>query len=70
MYRSQGLQSLNYSRLAFSITTGAVVEITGLWKACPPGKEQSHELEAHAVNVVGASDPEVRFSDLARCTYM
>lgn len=41
------------------LTTGAAVEITGLWKACPPGKEQSHELQTTEVKVVGASDPEV-----------
>ncbi|KAL4921863.1 hypothetical protein BDW62DRAFT_97801 [Aspergillus aurantiobrunneus] len=40
------------------LSTGTAIEISGIWKACPPGKEQSHELQATAVNVVGRADPE------------
>ncbi|KAH8423993.1 asparagine--tRNA ligase SLM5 [Aspergillus melleus] len=43
---------------AADLTTGTAVEISGVWKACPPGKEQSHELQTTAVNVVGEADPE------------
>ncbi|PLB53086.1 asparaginyl-tRNA synthetase [Aspergillus steynii IBT 23096] len=43
---------------AADLTTGTTVEISGIWKACPPGKEQSHELQTTAVNVVGEADPE------------
>ncbi|KAI9043763.1 asparaginyl-tRNA synthetase Slm5 [Aspergillus affinis] len=43
---------------AADLTTGTAVEISGVWKACPPGKEQSHELQTTTVNVVGEADPE------------
>jgi asparaginyl-tRNA synthetase len=33
--------------------------VSGIWKACPPGKEQKHELQATAVRLVGEADPEV-----------
>jgi asparaginyl-tRNA synthetase len=42
-----------------SLSTGTAVEISGLWKACPPGKEQTHELQTTEVTVVGGADPEV-----------
>ena len=35
------------------------MEIQGLWRLAPPGKEQSHELHAQHVTVIGAADPEV-----------
>lgn len=35
------------------------MRVSGLWKACPPGKEQSHELQATEVKAIGAADPEV-----------
>lgn len=35
------------------------MEISGVWKACPPGKEQTHELQTTDVNVLGKADPEV-----------
>lgn len=41
------------------MTTGAAVEISGLWKRCPPGKEQTHELQATEVTVVGEADVQV-----------
>lgn len=41
------------------LSTGTAIEISGIWKACPPGKEQTHELQATAVDVVGKADPEV-----------
>ncbi|OJJ51415.1 hypothetical protein ASPZODRAFT_55344 [Penicilliopsis zonata CBS 506.65] len=43
---------------ATDLSTGTAVEISGLWKACPPGKEQTHELQTTDVTVVGAADPE------------
>lgn len=33
--------------------------IQGLWRPAPPGKEQSHELQAEEVTVVGTADSEV-----------
>jgi hypothetical protein len=42
-----------------SLSTGTAVEISGVWKACPPGKEQTHELQTTDVTIIGASDPEV-----------
>lgn len=41
------------------LTTGAAVKISGLWKPCPPGKEQTHELQATEVTVVGEADAQV-----------
>lgn len=46
-------------RFSSSLSTGTAVEISGIWKACPPGKEQTHELQTTEVAVVGAADPEV-----------
>ncbi|KAJ5341258.1 Nucleic acid-binding OB-fold [Penicillium brevicompactum] len=43
---------------AADLSTGTAVEISGIWKACPPGKEQTHELQTTEVAVVGAADPE------------
>ena len=48
------------------LSTGTAVEISGVWKACPPGKEQTHELQTTDVTVVGAADPEVRVGDSLR----
>ncbi len=33
--------------------------IKGLWRPAPPGKEQSHELHAQQVTIIGAADSEV-----------
>ncbi|CAG8034418.1 unnamed protein product [Penicillium olsonii] len=52
------LQAILKPAQAADLSTGAAVEISGLWKACPPGKEQTHELQTTDVTVVGASDPE------------
>ncbi|MCJ1392416.1 asparaginyl-tRNA synthetase [Xylographa bjoerkii] len=41
-----------------SLGTGTAVTISGLWRRSPPGKEQSHELHAEDVTIVGATDPE------------
>ncbi|KAB8213732.1 hypothetical protein BDV33DRAFT_184181 [Aspergillus novoparasiticus] len=43
---------------AAELSTGTAVEISGIWKACPPGKEQTHELQTTDVNVLGKADPE------------
>ncbi|KAJ5493016.1 Asparagine--tRNA ligase [Penicillium diatomitis] len=43
---------------AAELSTGAAIEISGIWKACPPGKEQTHELQATEVNIVGNANPE------------
>ncbi|CAG8172394.1 unnamed protein product [Penicillium salamii] len=52
------LQAILKPAQAADLSTGTAVEILGLWKACPPGKEQTHELQTTDVTVVGASDPE------------
>ncbi|KAL3482388.1 hypothetical protein BJX99DRAFT_1681 [Aspergillus californicus] len=54
----EAVQAILKPAQAVELSTGAAVEISGVWKACPPGKEQSHELQATAVNVVGQADPE------------
>ncbi|KAL1967574.1 hypothetical protein VTN77DRAFT_3089 [Rasamsonia byssochlamydoides] len=54
----RSLQAILTPDQAADLTTGAAVEISGLWKACPPGKEQSHELQTTEVKVVGEADPE------------
>ncbi|KAF9884065.1 Asparaginyl-tRNA synthetase [Aspergillus nanangensis] len=43
---------------AAGLSTGTAVEISGVWKACPPGKEQTHELQTTQVKIVGKADPE------------
>ncbi|KAL1959785.1 hypothetical protein VTO42DRAFT_930 [Malbranchea cinnamomea] len=52
----QSLQAILTPEQASPLTTGAAVEISGLWKPCPPGKEQTHELQATEVSVVGEAD--------------
>ena len=42
------------------LTTGTFVVLSGTWKACPPGKEQSHELHIKKVEVLGLANAEVR----------
>ncbi|KAJ5693008.1 hypothetical protein N7462_002431 [Penicillium macrosclerotiorum] len=52
------LQAILKPAQAADLSTGTAVEISGIWKACPPGKEQTHELQTTDVTVVGAADPE------------
>ncbi|KAI4086553.1 MAG: hypothetical protein LQ344_007456 [Seirophora lacunosa] len=40
------------------LSTGASVTVQGVLRPSPPGKEQSHELHAEKVDVIGAADPE------------
>ncbi|KAL4747292.1 hypothetical protein BDW72DRAFT_209686 [Aspergillus terricola var. indicus] len=53
-----GIQAILKPAQAAELSTGTAIEISGIWKACPPGKEQSHELQATSVNIVGAAEPE------------
>jgi asparaginyl-tRNA synthetase len=41
------------------LSTGAAIHITGQWQRSPLGKEQSHELLASDVKVLGENDAEV-----------
>ncbi|OAX85146.1 asparagine-tRNA ligase [Emergomyces africanus] len=43
---------------AAELSTGSAVDISGIWQPCPPGKEQSHELQATEVKITGDADPE------------
>ena len=43
----------------YSLGTGTSVAITGTWQAAPPQKEQSYELKAQAVKIIGTADAEV-----------
>ncbi|KAF7171906.1 hypothetical protein CNMCM6106_006248 [Aspergillus hiratsukae] len=52
------LQAFLKPAQAAELSTGTAVEISGLWKACPPGKEQSHELQTTDVKIVGQAEPE------------
>ncbi|KAJ5156018.1 hypothetical protein N7492_008821 [Penicillium capsulatum] len=52
------LQAILKPAQAADLSTGAAVEISGIWKACPAGKEQTHELQTTAVTVIGPSDAE------------
>ncbi|KAK2763756.1 asparaginyl-tRNA synthetase [Arachnomyces sp. PD_36] len=54
----QPLQAILTPEQAADLTTGAAVQVSGSWKACPPGKEQTHELQTTDVKVVGSADPE------------
>ncbi|MCJ1421877.1 asparaginyl-tRNA synthetase [Xylographa parallela] len=54
----RSLQALLDPAQAISLGTGTAVTISGSWRRSPPGKEQSHELHAVDVTVVGATDPE------------
>ncbi|KAL4796860.1 asparaginyl-tRNA synthetase [Aspergillus venezuelensis] len=54
----QQIQAILKPEQATELSTGTAIEISGNWKACPPGKEQSHELQVTRVNVVGKAEPE------------
>ncbi|KAL1990640.1 hypothetical protein VTN49DRAFT_6479 [Thermomyces lanuginosus] len=54
----KSLQAILTPEQAADLSTGAAIEISGVWKACPPGKEQTHELQATEVKIVGQADPE------------
>lgn len=43
----------------YSLSTGTAIEISGIWKACPAGKEQTHELQTSEIRIVGDADAEV-----------
>ncbi|KAJ5174831.1 Nucleic acid-binding OB-fold [Penicillium canariense] len=55
---AEPLQAILKPAQAADLSTGTAVEISGIWKACPPGKEQTHELQTTKVTVVGTADPE------------
>ncbi|KAL1613733.1 asparaginyl-tRNA synthetase [Diplodia seriata] len=50
---------------ARALSTGTAVSIEGVWHECPPGKQQSHELHAHGVRVLGQNDSAVSNGDAA-----
>ncbi|KAJ5661329.1 uncharacterized protein N7484_000701 [Penicillium longicatenatum] len=52
------VQALMKPELAADLSTGSAVTMTGIWKASPPGKTQTHELEVTGVEIAGAMDPE------------
>jgi asparaginyl-tRNA synthetase len=51
------------------LSTGDTVELEGVWRKCPPGLAQEHELHTSSVEVVGAADPQVGNNSLHH-TYM
>ncbi|KAL8639225.1 MAG: hypothetical protein Q9228_003716 [Teloschistes exilis] len=52
------LQAVLHPDQAQGLSTGAFVSVQGLWQASPPGKKQSHELQAQRVTLIGAADSE------------
>ncbi|KAJ5805412.1 uncharacterized protein N7503_003014 [Penicillium pulvis] len=52
------VQALMKPELAADLSTGSAVTMTGIWKASPPGKTQTHELEVTSVEIAGEMDPE------------
>ncbi|KAI9816545.1 MAG: Asparaginyl-tRNA synthetase [Pycnora praestabilis] len=50
------LQAVLTSSQAEGLSTGTGVQITGEWRPSPPGKQQSHELHATAVKILGQAD--------------
>ncbi|MCJ1475086.1 asparaginyl-tRNA synthetase [Lambiella insularis] len=53
------LQALLDPSQAASLGTGTAVKISGPWRPSPRGKEQSHELHAESVQIVGITDSEL-----------
>ncbi|KAL8917064.1 MAG: hypothetical protein Q9208_008180 [Pyrenodesmia sp. 3 TL-2023] len=53
-----GLQVLLTPDQAYGLSTGDAVAVRGVWRTSPPGKEQSHELHAQEVDIIGSADPE------------
>jgi len=45
---------------AANLSTGAALRIIGQWQPSPSGKEQTHELVASDVRILGENDAEVR----------
>ncbi|EED20294.1 asparaginyl-tRNA synthetase Slm5, putative [Talaromyces stipitatus ATCC 10500] len=54
----KSLQAILTPEQAADLSTGTAIEISGRWKACPAGKEQTHELQTSKVKIVGYADPE------------
>ncbi|PYI19743.1 asparaginyl-tRNA synthetase Slm5 [Aspergillus japonicus CBS 114.51] len=54
----EALQAMVSAAQAAGLTKGTTLEITGVWKACPPGKSQTHELHATSVHIIGETDAE------------
>ncbi|KAJ5751635.1 Asparaginyl-tRNA synthetase Slm5 [Penicillium odoratum] len=52
------LQVLLKPEHAADLSAGSAVTMTGIWKASPPGKSQTHELQVTDVEMAGAMDPE------------
>ncbi|KAL8898958.1 MAG: hypothetical protein Q9207_006438 [Kuettlingeria erythrocarpa] len=56
-----GLQALLSPDQAQGLSTGDLVAIRGLWRPSPPGKEQTHELHAEEIEIIGNADPETTY---------
>lgn len=52
---------------AANLSTGAALRVIGKWQPSPSGKEQSHELLATHVQVMGGNDAEVRHDTRRFC---
>ncbi|KAL8760725.1 MAG: hypothetical protein Q9184_003105 [Pyrenodesmia sp. 2 TL-2023] len=59
-----GLQVLLTPNQAHGLSTGDSVAVRGVWRPSPPGKEQSHELHAEEVDIIGSADPETLLARL------
>ncbi|KAL8828099.1 MAG: hypothetical protein Q9170_006748 [Blastenia crenularia] len=55
------LQAVLNPAQAEGLSTGASIAVRGVWRLSPLGKEQSHELQAEKVTIVGAVDSESDF---------
>ncbi|EEA20774.1 asparaginyl-tRNA synthetase [Talaromyces marneffei ATCC 18224] len=54
----KSLQAILTPEQAADLSTGTAIEISGIWKACPAGKEQTHELQTSEIRIVGDADAE------------